>query len=115
ARGRVLLEKRPPAGVWAELWSLPEAESPDAAPTVARRVGAQAARFEPLDPFVHAFTHYRLEVSPFLAHAEPLPLVADGDRVRWCGERELAALGLPSPVKKLLQTLHSGTVQMFGD
>jgi A/G-specific adenine glycosylase len=115
AQGRVLLEKRPPTGVWGELWSLPEAASVDAAPAVARNVGARADAFAPLDPFVHVFTHYRLEIRPYVAAATSLPRVADGDRVRWCGEREVAALGLPAPVKKLLQTMNYGTLPMFGD
>ena len=115
AHGRILLERRPPVGVWAELWSLPEAESVAAAPASARRVGARAETFAPLDPFVHAFTHYRLEIRPFVADASPLARVADGDGVRWCGERDIAALGLPAPVKKLLQTMNYGTLPMFGE
>ena len=112
--GRVLLERRPPTGVWAQLWSLPETDSIDAATAAAQKLGARADAFAPLDPFVHVFTHYRLEISPYLASATPLTRVADGDGVRWCSERDIAALGLPAPVKKLLQTMHGGTVQMFG-
>ncbi|WP_329742635.1 A/G-specific adenine glycosylase [Dyella sp. A6] len=105
AHGRILLERRGPQGVWSGLWSLPEATDTDDA----WRLAQQHARIDdarPLPAFLHVFSHYRLHVEPLLfddaaGHAG----IADNERLRWCDARERAALGLPAPVRTLLQTL----------
>ncbi|HET7664350.1 MAG TPA: hypothetical protein VFK31_12020, partial [Rhodanobacteraceae bacterium] len=58
------------------------------------------------DPFTHTFSHYRLEVEPLLFdEATSRPGIADNDRLRWCKHDDLTHLGLPSPVRTLLDTL----------
>lgn len=103
--GRVLLQRRPGTGVWAELWSLPEATNPGSAEQVARSVGARIASARALEAFIHVFSHFRLAVTPLLAQAAPLTRVADRDDLRWCSTDEFLQLGLPAPVRRLLQTL----------
>jgi A/G-specific adenine glycosylase len=105
AGGRILLEKRGPQGVWSGLWSLPEATDPDAAGSVASTF-ARIGDADPLPAFTHVFSHYKLDVSPILFdHAAPLAAVADRADRRWCGRDEIAALGLPAPVRTLLDNL----------
>jgi A/G-specific adenine glycosylase len=107
--GRVLLQRRPATGVWAELWSLPEASDVDTAGRAAREVGARFETARALDAFVHVFSHYRLAVTPLLARAVPIDRVADRDDLRWCVADEFLQLGLPAPVRRLLQSLpHCG-------
>ena len=98
--GRILLERRPPTGVWAQLWSLPEAENADSA---RRHFGANI-ELRALTPFMHTFTHYRLEIEPLQATLERPPRVADAPERRWLLPRDAAALGLPAPVRKLIET-----------
>ncbi|MDI3262979.1 MAG: A/G-specific adenine glycosylase [Fulvimonas sp.] len=103
--GRILLERRPPQGVWPGLWSLPEtadhAQAWPAAQAHARLDDATA-----LAPFVHVFTHYRLHVEPLLFDGvQAHPGVTDRTDLRWSTSDELATLGLPAPVRQLLQTL----------
>ncbi|MGA0586371.1 A/G-specific adenine glycosylase [Dyella sp. KRB-257] len=106
-RGRILLERRGPQGVWSGLWSLPEAPDPDAA----WRTAGQWARVDdarPLAPFTHVFSHYRLAVEPLLFdRASAHPGVADQPLHRWCDRDECAVLGLPAPVRVLLQSLQA--------
>ncbi len=105
ARGRVLLEKRGPQGVWSGLWSLPEAMDADSANGVASSL-ARVSDADPLPAFTHVFSHYKLDVSPILFdHASPLAAVADRADRRWCNREEIAALGLPAPVRTLLDNL----------
>jgi A/G-specific adenine glycosylase len=105
ARQRVLLERRGPQGVWSGLWSLPEAGDHDAA----WRAAQQYARIDDaqaLTPFVHVFSHYRLQVEPLLFDgATARHAIADNPSLRWCDAGEIAALGLPAPVRSLLQSL----------
>ena len=110
-QGRVLLERRGPQGVWSGLWSLPEAVDIDGARRLARR-HAQVASAQPLDPFTHVFTHYRLHVAPLLfERASARPHVADDPGLRWCASSELAHLGLPAPVRSLLSRINDLATQ----
>ncbi|WP_257389086.1 A/G-specific adenine glycosylase [Tahibacter caeni] len=105
AAGRVLLQRRPASGVWAELWSLPETDTAANSVRAARAVGAKLSGTRGLAAFVHVFSHYRLEITPLLARAEALPQVADRDDLRWCSAADYLGLGLPAPVRRLLQSL----------
>src|SRR5690242_9629100 len=54
--GEVLLEKRPPTGIWGGLWSLPEFDRACAAQEcLARDWGLKADEVRALEPFEHAF------------------------------------------------------------
>ena len=88
AGGRVLVERRPPSGIWGGLWSFPEAsadlEFGDAIAAAARRHGLRPGRVRPLAPVEHGFTHFRLRATPVVVSVEPVPdRVADGAAVRW--------------------------------
>lgn len=102
---RILLQRRPASGVWAELWSLPEAADSAEALRVAGSLGAQTENLRALASFTHVFSHYRLDITPLLAAARPLPRVADRDDLRWCSHAEYVSLGLPAPVRRLLLAL----------
>jgi len=52
---------------------------------------------------VHTFSHYRLHLQPL--HLRKVALkskVGDNADLRWVARDELAALGLPAPIRKLL-------------
>jgi A/G-specific adenine glycosylase len=101
--GRVLLERRGPTGVWAGLWSLPEAVEAAAAAAYARAQDLDIGAFDALPPFVHAFSHYRLSVQPLAAVLRVPPAsVRDGASARWADAAALPGIGLPAPVRKLL-------------
>jgi A/G-specific adenine glycosylase len=106
SKGEVLLEKRPPAGIWGGLWSLPEAsaeEKPAAA--LARDWGIEGASIEPLEPFEHAFTHFTLEVAPWRVRLAKAARIAEGRGATWMPLADVGGAALPSPVKKLLKAL----------
>ncbi len=109
ARGRVLLQRRGPQGVWSGLWSLPEAADIDAAWRDAQRY-ARIDDAQALAPFTHVFSHYKLRIEPLLFDGATAPhAIADNPELRWCDASELAALGLPAPVRKLLQQIEGTT------
>lgn len=103
-RGRVLLQRRPPQGVWPGLWSLPEAADERGARELASRLadpdrGAAIA----LPEILHVFTHFRLHASPIAWHGvRARSAVADDSATRWYSRAEMADLGVPAPVRKVL-------------
>jgi len=108
AQNRILLERRPPTGIWAGLWSLPESEDDDAARRrVARFSGRLSGKiaFTPLPEFVHGFSHYRLQVKPLALQLSAKARVGDDVDKRWLHPAEAAELGLPAPVRKLIASL----------
>ena len=103
--GRVLLERRPPVGIWARLWSLPEsADAKSAADLLRDRYSVRAKSSQALGTFVHSFTHYHLRVTPLVVAGSQADHVADDERA-WVSRDELDELGLPAPVRKLLNTV----------
>ena len=104
--GDVLLEKRPPSGVWGGLWSLPEVATEAVLPgIVAKRFGMDVKRTERLAPMRHAFTHFTLEIQPVLIDVEmKTPSAAEPGSV-WLPLETAASAALPAPVRRLLTRL----------
>lgn len=102
----VLLERRPPTGIWGGLWSLPQADGDAALAELARGFGGGGT--VPLAPLTHTFTHFRLEIEPRLsdiADGGGLPSSARDADTAWVPLSRLDAYGVPAPVRKLLDAL----------
>ncbi|QJQ97747.1 A/G-specific adenine glycosylase [Halomonas sp. PGE1] len=103
ARGRVLLEQRPASGLWGGLWSLPQFDD-EAALTAWLDSHAPGSAIESAGaPFLHVFSHFRLEITPQPARVERLDAV--GETRRWYDPENPDAVGLAAPVKSLLTSL----------
>jgi len=99
---RLLFERRPPTGLWGGLLVPPEGE-PDA---VAARLGLQIGEMRALAPLRHAFTHFRLTLSPVLCRVEPQAGVAE-DGLEWVEIARAAGAGVPTPIRKLIRQVAS--------
>jgi A/G-specific adenine glycosylase len=108
ASGRVLLERRPPRGIWGGLWTPPEFPDRESASAyLATRFGAGTpSRRLPSVP--HAFTHFDLLIEPWVVDlGADVALAADGE-ARWHELAALEAVGLPAPVARLLEEFKDG-------
>ncbi|MGQ0801749.1 MAG: A/G-specific adenine glycosylase [Pseudomarimonas sp.] len=104
--GRFLLHRRPPVGVWASLWSLPQFEDIDSAHRWARTFGVAEPSLAPMPVIEHVFSHFRLAIQPLHAPFESTSnRVADTDDSRWLSALELKSLGLPAPVRRLIDSI----------
>jgi len=105
ADDRVLLQRRGPAGVWAGLWSLPEAGDHAAARNwFEANIAGDYDAANPLAAIDHGFTHYRLAMQPLeWREVASRDGVRDNADLRWTARAELASLGIPAPVRKLLE------------
>ncbi|HJV28043.1 MAG TPA: A/G-specific adenine glycosylase [Aromatoleum sp.] len=113
AGGRVLLERRPPIGIWGGLLALPEIPEgeADAARWLGTRFGLAARDAITLAPFNHTFTHFRLEITPILLDVgDAAQAAADADH-RWLALGERDAAGLPTPVRRILDALADGNLE----
>ncbi len=106
ARGEVLLEKRPPAGLWGGLWSFPELDM-DADPAQWLIQKAWTPRsIRDLEPRRHSFSHFHLRIHPRLILLKKGGCrVLDGDALVWYNPREDQMRGLSAPVQQLLREL----------
>jgi A/G-specific adenine glycosylase len=108
-KGEVLLERRPPTGIWSGLWSLPEVETGrDVTAHCRSRFGLKVAPQPPLPTMEHGFTHFRLRL-----HPQPCIVRAGADRAEepgllWLSLAEATGAALPAPIKSLLRERASG-------
>ncbi|HEX5757372.1 MAG TPA: A/G-specific adenine glycosylase [Arenimonas sp.] len=104
--GRILLQQRPPSGIWAGLWSLPEAaDHIDARHSLARHAEADFDSFETLPTIEHTFSHFKLQIEPLRWYGcRPRAAVGDNDGTRWFDRDALQCVGLPAPIRRLLQS-----------
>ncbi len=104
--GCVLLEKRPPAGIWGGLWSLPECPlDDDVAQFLRQRYGLKAQSIAELGPVEHGFTHYSLTIHPLhIQCGRATTLAMQGDTT-WMVWGEAVDGAIPAPVKRILAGL----------
>ena len=109
--GAVLLERRPPTGIWGGLWCFPECDpAADVAAACRSRYGVCAVAVTELSPIAHGFTHFRLDVHPVLVEIgdDHGAAVADAGEMRWVRPGAVAGIGLAAPVKRLIEELARG-------
>ena len=105
ASGAVLLELRPPSGIWGGLLSLPEFEAEASDDAVVAEVGARfglrIAITEALGEIRHEFTHYTYLMQPRLARVTGTVGVASSS-LRALSAEALETAPLPAPIRRLL-------------
>jgi len=101
---RILLEKRPPTGIWGGLWSLPEFDSVESASNWCIANDLHPVDQQLLATQRHTFSHYHLDYTPLFMQTDGLNNnVMETNRSVWYKAEHINDLGLPAPVKQLLQ------------
>ncbi|MCX7089468.1 MAG: A/G-specific adenine glycosylase [Methylococcales bacterium] len=107
ANQEILLEKRPSSGLWGGLWVFPQVANLDE--IEAWLHAQQLTSTTPIrlwQPFRHTFSHYHLQVKPVHIAVNTLSQQVDPELYCWYSADKNRALGLPSPVVRLLRQLH---------
>lgn len=114
--GRILVQKRQPDDVWANLWEFPgglveEGETP--AQAVIREfmeeTRLRVVAPEPIALFKHAYTRYRVTLNAFFVQlcSDPTDIVLHAaQEYRWSSWKELQALAFPAGHRKLIAHLN---------
>jgi len=104
ANGRILLEKRPPTGIWGGLWSLPEFTDTAEALAWCAGNGIAVIRQQIAAERRHTFSHYHLDYTPLLVKTDnPTNFVMEAGFSLWYNASQINKLGLATPIKKLLR------------
>lgn len=99
----IWLERRPPSGIWAGLYSVPVFADEAAALAALGGVGTS---IQALPAMSHALTHRELRLHPLLVDRAPVALAPQGGGTGlWVTVDALSGYGLPAPVRTLLEQL----------
>ena len=101
--GEYLMEKRPSAGIWGGLWSLPELAMEELVDeAVALNWQLMVNDYSDLPVFRHTFSHFHLDITPCEVRVEPmLGTIAEDGRYQW--QSDIAKLAMAAPVSAILQ------------
>jgi A/G-specific adenine glycosylase len=105
--GRILLQRRPPSGVWGGLWSLPECPSELALDSWCRdEIGIEIGSQQPLPVRRHTFSHFHLDIQPIRARIEnPGRRVMDSGEWLWYNLAQPDKKGMAAPIARILREL----------
>lgn len=106
-QGQVWLQRRPPAGIWAGMHCPPVFADRAALTAFAATLGAgPRPQQQALPPVLHTLTHRVLQLHPVLLDgAIAQPPAPDG---QWLAAAHWPQVGLPAPIRKLLDALPAG-------
>ena len=104
--GEVLLEKRPPTGVWASMWCFPELHNGASPRQACRdRYGLEVTTQKSWNVLEHGFTHFKLSITPQpIAVQKKLSRAAEPG-VMWLSIDDALSAAIPKPVRMLLNKL----------
>lgn len=86
---KLLLQKRPDSGIWADLWSLPQVDESEQLLQQAKLQGQ----------FQHVFSHYKLDASVW----HPVSGVAEPAGSCWYSKEQVMEIGLPAPIRSWIE------------
>lgn len=103
---QVLLEKRPPTGIWGGLWSVPELASVSELDAWLNKKSIGVIKQKPLTIRRHTFSHYHLDYQPILVHVNnPINNVLEAEKTLWYKHLQTKNIALPAPVKLIFDEI----------
>ena len=104
----ILLEKRPPAGIWGGLWCSPQFDDEESALNWCVRNNIPVAQKALLPEFGHTFTHFKLQIAPLRIELSNKPSQAAMEpHMAWMDVDGARRSAIPSPLRGLLESISS--------
>lgn len=106
-RGEILLEKRPPAGVWGGLWSFPEYRSREELSNwIKSHVSLVSDDMTTLPQVRHSFSHFHLDIIPVIGRIQDMAdTIGDNETYLWYTPEHGPEIGMAAPVKALMEKI----------
>ena len=105
-QGELLLEQRPPSGIWGGLWCFPEcALEDDPNHWIEQRYGLKVGEVVKKNPFRHTFSHFHLDIHPVETALVGGKLEVMERAYVWYNDTNAKRLGIPAPVERLIKDL----------
>ena len=107
--GQILLERRPPSGIWGGLWSFPEIDNDEHLDEWLTKHDFALTEKIVVNPvYTHVFSHFKLDITALICRVEPVGLrISDSEQRGWFTLSGAVTLGLPAPVLNMLNTLNT--------
>jgi A/G-specific adenine glycosylase len=101
---RLLLEQRPPQGIWGGLYCFPQVDSLEAVGPCLNRLGLTGQPYRELAGFRHTFSHFHLDIRPLLIELEQAPPASlmEADTRLWYNLCHPDEVGLAAATARLL-------------
>jgi len=118
---KVLMEKRPPTGIWGGLWCFHEVQQLKEIPALLQRLGLKKqtpqTKLQKLSPFRHTFSHFHLDITPVIIPCTELSVnelsqinnqeVSELAQQKWYDLYNEVNVGLAASTKKLIALLQN--------
>ena len=107
-QGELLLQQRPPAGIWGGLWSLPEFDTRELLQEHLQNQQLSHHTQQQWPSITHTFSHFKLDIHPVHISASEItnpPAIKDSAPTCWYNLSQPQKLGLAAPVQKLIDRL----------
>lgn len=110
SRQAVLLERRPPIGIWRSLWCPPQFDNLAQLKTrMHQQFGTTISQPQRLPSLRHGFSHFTLLIRPLLFQLHKDPSEVTEDTQLWYSmkhsEQHNQQPGLPAPIKRLMKSM----------
>mgnify|MGYP006136905505 CR=1 FL=1 len=112
---KVLMEKRPPTGIWGGLWCFNEVQELEQVDALLATLSLKAlshhnTKKDPkhiLPEFRHTFSHFHLDITPIIIDCQQLNLsiINEVDKQKWYDLTQPVSVGLAASTQKLLTFL----------
>lgn len=104
-QGEILMEKRPPAGIWGGLWSLPECPiDVDITDFCLQKYACHTEHIETLSSFRHTFSHFHLDITPVKLKMKAWQPTVMESSTAWYHPSDVK--GLAAPIKKIISNFY---------
>ena len=104
---QVLMEKRPPSGIWGGLWCFHEISDLEQLDALLAKLSLQSLSSQTLAEFRHTFSHFHLDITPIIIDCQQLEIaeINEPDQQKWYDLAQASSVGLAASTQKLITLL----------
>jgi len=106
-KNQVLMEKRPPTGIWGGLWCFHEVSEQTEIDGLMTNLSLKALSSQTLPEFRHTFSHFHLDITPVVVDCQPCETgkINEPNQQKWYDLQQGLSVGLAASTQKLLTLL----------